>query len=124
VEVTKPMEARIKSLPAWQHVVLGIFTVGIGPLVLALQKKVLPRDLNDDGMTLYNGTRIGWSQFTKMYVTDVHLNGRYVGRRFEIWHTGGKVTFNTQNFHNSDDVVGYVLARLPKGIAAEQPWWR
>lgn len=45
-------------------VLLGALTAGIVPLVMVLGRRNWPRIVDDDGLTLGDGTRIPWSACT------------------------------------------------------------
>ena len=45
-------------------VTLGVLTFGVVPLVLLLARRNLPRVVDNDGLTLGDGTRIPWSACT------------------------------------------------------------
>ena len=45
-------------------VVLGVVSAGIVPLVLLLSRRNLPKIVDDDGLTLGDGTRIPWKACT------------------------------------------------------------
>jgi hypothetical protein len=91
----------------------AVFSLGITPLMLRRLDRQLPAQLTDDEMVLRNGRRIPWSQFTDAKGTQVYFEESYIGTRWILRHTGGRVEIPTDKIHDPEEVMKFILSRIP-----------
>jgi hypothetical protein len=91
----------------------GVLSLGLMPLLLRAHERQLPATLTDEEMVLRNGKRIPWSQFTGATGTKVYLEKTYVGTRWILKHPGGKVVIQTNQIHDPDQVMEFIMSHLP-----------
>ena len=107
------LEVRPQERKGCMWTMLSVFSLGVAPMMLRRHEKQLPWQLTDEEMVLRNGTRIPWSQFTSASGTRVFLQDTYVGTRWILKHAGGKVQIQTNQIHDADPVMQFILARIP-----------
>ena len=92
------------SLGFWViAVTLGIITAGIVPLAMILTHKNWPKIIDDEGLTLGDGTRIPWSACT-------HLHK--VAGRTDLIFGGTTVPFPTFSIRHGKRILGEIRQRL------------
>ena len=84
-------------------VTLGLVTAGIVPLVMILSRKNWPKLLDDDGLTLGDGTRIPWSACTHV---------QKVAGRTDLIFGGTTVPFQTWSIRHGKRILGEIRKRL------------
>lgn len=109
------LEVRTQERKGCVWMMLSVFSLGLAPFFIRRVERQLPAQLDDDAMVLRNGTRIPWSQFTGAQGTRILLNGTYVGTRWILKHTGGKVQIQTNTIHDADQVMEFIFGHLPAG---------
>jgi hypothetical protein len=92
---------------------VSVFSLGFAPMMLRRMERQLPAQLTDTEMVLRNGTRIPWSLFTGASGTRVLFKDTYIGTRWILKHAGGKVEIPTDKIHNPDEVMQFILNRVP-----------
>lgn len=107
------MEVRTQERKGCVWMMASVFSLGLAPLLMRRLEAQLPHQLTDDAMVLRNGTRIPWSQFTGAQGTRVLLNETYIGTRWILKHSGGKVEIQTDKIQNADQVMQFILSRIP-----------
>lgn len=93
-----------------------VFSLGLLPLMLAMQRNQMPVTFSDTEMILKNGTRIPWANFTRMTATDVYLNRSFVRTQYVLNHANGKVAFGSDKIENAQEVVQFMLGHLPRNV--------
>ncbi len=95
----------------------AVASLGLAPLIAGRYYRQMPHRLSDEGITLRNGTRIPWSTVTRVAATDIYLGSglskRYMKTRYVITHAGGNVDLQTDTIRRPDEVVAYILERVP-----------
>lgn len=82
---------------------LGLLTVGIVPLAMIFARKNWPRILDDEGLTLGDGTRIPWSACTHV---------QKMPGRTDLVFGGTTVPFPTFQIRGGKRILGEVRTRL------------
>ena len=82
---------------------LGLLTFGIAPLAMILSRKSWPRIVDDEGLTLGDGTRIPWRACT--HVTKVSGSTQLV-------FGGTTVPFPTFSIRRGKQILGDIRQRL------------
>ncbi len=93
-----------------------VLSFGLLPLLAMSRRKQTPSSLTEQEMILTNGQHIPWSNFTHVQATDVYLNRGFIGTRYVLKHTGGKVAFGTDKIANAEDTVRFIRAHLPAQV--------
>ncbi len=78
-----------------------------------------PAEMDEQGMTLRNGTRVSWSEFTRIRKINVIMDGRQVSERYDLRSPRGKVSIVPSRLDQGEDVARYVWERLPKAVIDE-----
>jgi hypothetical protein len=112
------LEVQVRERKGCVWLMGSVFSLGLMPLMLRRLERQLPARFSDDEMVLRNGTRIPWSQFTGGSGTRVMMNDTYIGTRWILKHAGGKVEIQTDKIENPDEVMRFILARIPGQPAA------
>jgi hypothetical protein len=84
-------------------VVLGALTFGIVPLVMILSRKSWPKLVDDDGLTLGDGTRIPWKACTHV---------AKVAGATQLVFGGTTVSFPTFSIRRGKQILGEIRRRL------------
>ena len=113
------MEIQARQLPFGTMVILGLFSMGVAPWAIWRSMRTWPAQADEEGMTLRNGTRIPWTDFTQIRKVDVMLNGRKVSQRFDLRWPKGKVSIVPDRLFEGDTVAQYVWDRLPTAVTDE-----
>lgn len=97
--------------------ILGIFTLGVGALGMWLQTRSWPRVMDDDGITLRNGTRVRWSECTKIVrVTAVTEHGGRISGRADLLFGKTRVRLVPQSLVQGQAVLDYASAHLGQAV--------
>jgi hypothetical protein len=107
------IEVRLIENKGCVWVMGAVFSLGLLPLLAGRAARTTPERLTEEEMILRNGTRIPWGQFTGAKATEVFLNRRYIRTRYVFTYTGGTVALENDRVHDSERVIGYILAHLP-----------
>ncbi|HXU74309.1 MAG TPA: hypothetical protein VN947_33670 [Polyangia bacterium] len=89
-------------------VILGVVTFGIVPLVLILSRRNLPKIVDDEGLTLGDGTRIPWKACTHV---------AKVPGTTQLVFGGTTVSFPTFSIHHGKAILAEIRQRL--GLSAQ-----
>jgi hypothetical protein len=84
-------------------VVLGLVSFGIVPLLLILARRGLPNVVDDDGLTLGDGTRIPWTACTHV---------AKVPGTTQLVFGGTTVSFPTFSIRRGKQILGEIRQRL------------
>jgi hypothetical protein len=84
-------------------VVLGVLTVGVVPLAMILGRKNWPRVIDNDGLTLGDGTRIPWSACTHV---------AKVPGTTQLVFGGTTVSFPTFSIRHGKKILADIRTRL------------
>ena len=84
-------------------VVLGVVSAGIVPLILILSRRNLPKVVDNDGLTLGDGTRIPWSACTHV---------AKVPGTTQLVFGGTTVSFPTFSIRRGKLILGEIRKRL------------
>lgn len=102
-------------------IVGGLFSFGVFPLLVWLDRRKYPAAVDDDGMLLRNGTKVPWGEFTRAQITKVHVNGRYVTDRLDLWHSHGTTKMDYRFVEDAPRVVDFIVRHLPaRAVAREE----
>ena len=110
------MEVRYQMDRGCAFIAGTVFSCGLLLVVLWLQKSGMPAYLTDTEMILHNGQRIAWDQFRRVQATDVHYGRAYIGTRYVLTHSRGKVAFGSDKIANIQEVLRFMESRLPQDI--------
>ncbi len=114
-----PVEIQPRQLPFGTMVVLGLFSLGVAPWAIWRTMRRWPARVDEQGMTLRNGTHIPWTDFTQIRKVDVMLNGRKVSERFDLRSPQGKVSIVPDRLFDGNAVANYVWEQLPAAVTEE-----
>ena len=84
-------------------VTLGLVSFGIVPLAMLLARRNWPRLLDDDGLTLGDGTRIPWKACTHV---------QKMSGRTDLVFGGTTVPFPTFQIRHGKQLLGQIRTRL------------
>jgi len=84
-------------------ITLGIVTLGIVPLVMILSRRNWPKIVDDDGLTLGDGTRIPWKACTHV---------AKVPGTTQLVFGGTTVPFPTFSIRRGKQILGEIRQRL------------
>lgn len=82
---------------------LGLLTFGIVPLVMVLSRRNWPKVVDDDGLTLGDGTRIPWTACTHV---------AKVPGATQLVFGGTTVSFPTFSIRHGKKLLGEIRQRL------------
>ncbi len=82
---------------------LGVVTLGIVPLVMLLSRRAWPRVVDDEGLTLRDGTRIPWTACTHV---------AKVPGATQLVFGGTTVPFPTFSIRRGKHILGDIRQRL------------
>ena len=89
---------------------------GLAGLMLKIHRNQLPRTMTETEMVLRNGTRIPWSTFKRIQVTEIRVHGVPVGTQYMLWHDRGKVVIMDNKILEPQAVIEFMSRRLPSNI--------
>ena len=107
------LEVRTQERKGCVWTMASVFSLGLAPFFIRRVEQQLPAQLTDDAMVLRNGTRIPWGQFTGTKGTRILLNDTYIGTRWILTHSGGKVQIQTNTIYDADQVMEFIFNHLP-----------
>ena len=107
------LEVRMQERKGCVWLMASVFSLGLVPLLMRRLGAQMPVQLTDDEMVLRNGTRIPWGQFTGASGTKIFFKDTYIGTRWILKHARGKVEIPTDKIHDPDQVMQFILSRIP-----------
>ncbi|HYE95885.1 MAG TPA: hypothetical protein VD962_06715 [Rubricoccaceae bacterium] len=107
------IEVRLIEKKGCAWVAGSVFSLGLLPLFAARQTQRSPERLTVDEMILRNGTCIPWGQFTRVTITEVYLNRRYIRTQYALKYPGGTVLLANDAMYDADRVIQFVLDHVP-----------
>ncbi len=108
------MEVKIRPLYGCLLLFLGGMTLGFAPLMWRLDVRHWPRSLDKPGLLTHGGTRIPWSEFTKITHVITTINSGIQAEHFELKYPKGKVVVAPYRLADGQRVLEYVAQHLPE----------
>ena len=115
------MEVRIIPLSGCMQILLGVFTLGVAPLMKWQNERRWPKSLSEAGLVTRGGTQIGWSEVIR--ITRVITNIGRTGARtehYELTSPKGKVVVAPYRLVDGSGVFDYIWQRLPESVKTSQ----
>ncbi len=107
------MEVKLKPFGCAER--LGcIFSLGLLPIMIWMQRKIAPALVNEQEMVLRNGKHILWTSFTRVKATNVYYKQTQVRTHYDLIYNDGKVAFDSDKIVNAQDVIPFILSHLPR----------
>lgn len=112
------MDVQTKGSTTCLMILLGVLTLGIGPLLVSLQQRNWPRRVDAGGITTRGGKHIPWSAFTHMTYSRTRLASGYEVERYDLYGPKAHVIVPTERLVNGPQVVAAILHYLPEAVKA------
>ncbi len=109
----------VKKLPfsGCLQFILGIFTVGVFPLVVWLSERNWPKSMDEQCLVTRGGRRIDWTDFNKITKVVTQVNRGSAGiEKYELQYPQGKVDVVVYRLEQGQQVLEYIWKRLPDQI--------
>ena len=110
------IEAKIQRSFPVRLIVVGIFTFGLGALILYLTVRSYVKTLDDDAVTVRSGKRYAWGDLTKIKPVYVRRYGRTTLNHVDLMFSGGTAGVYYQMFENGAEVLGFVRKKTNQAI--------
>ncbi len=107
------MEVKIVKSQGCLMALLGVLTLGLGPLMVYLQQRQWPARLDAAGVTTRGGKFIPWTAFTRVTRTTTRVTLGAAVERYDLYAPAGHVIVPPGRLVNGQQVVAYLLAHLP-----------
>ncbi len=106
------MEVKVIPMPGCLMLVLGIFTLGIAPILIKLKERSWPKLLDEKGLVTRGGKRIEWIEFTKFERVITRVQGTTT-ERFDLLSPQGTVSVVVYRLQEGAQVLEYISQHLP-----------
>src|ERR1044072_8823825 len=114
-----PLEAHVKRSYYVRVAIIGLFTLGLGALLMLLQYRHWVKLFDDQGVTRRDGKQFLWAYLKNVKFVRMRLRSGREGplNHIELIFHDGRATIFPLMLENSSEVMG-VISKLPAGRAA------
>jgi hypothetical protein len=114
------LEAKLEKSFTVRMVVVGLFTCGLGALMMYHESRSYVHMLDEEGVTLRNGKRFAWKDLQVVRPRYTGVTGRAMLSYIYLDFTNGTAGVFYQMFSNGVDVVDFVrrMTKQPLPLTA------
>ena len=112
------MEVQTKGSTVVLMILLGVLTLGVGPLLVWLQQRNWPCRVDASGITTRSGRQIPWAAFTHMTYSRTRMASGYEVERYDLYGPKTHVIVPTELLVDGPRVVELILRYLPDAVKA------
>jgi hypothetical protein len=106
------MDVKIMPVSGCLKVFLGVMTLGVAPLMGWLNERKWPKSVDEQGLVTRGGTRVPWSEFTKITKVITKVGGGKT-EHFELSYPQGKIVVAPYRLVDGQQILDYIWQRLP-----------